>query len=165
MTALALLAALDNTRAASVELGWDASSDTTIVGYNVYYGTASGDYTNEVSVGNVTDVTISNLAPGVTYYFAATSVDSQGDESGLSPETPYIVPGLVTLNKGANPGDPMTINFAVAPGHWYEVQASVDLQSWTTIYQTDMESLNDIEQFTDPDTGLYPSRFYRLAMH
>jgi hypothetical protein len=59
----------------------------------------------------------------------------------------------------------MTVNFPVAPGHWYEVQASVDLQNWTTIYQTDVESANDVEQFSDPDTALYPSRFYRIVLH
>jgi hypothetical protein len=164
-TALALLAAVDCARAASVSLGWDASSDTNVVGYDIYYGTTSGDYTDAASIGNVTDVTISNLTAGVTYYFAATSVDAEGDESGFSPETTYIVPGLLTLNPGANPGGPMVITFPVAPSHWYEVQASVDLQSWTTIYETGVESVNDVEQFSDPDTSLYPSRFYRLVLH
>jgi hypothetical protein len=163
--ALALLVTLDCAKGAGVSLGWGTSDDTNVVAYNIYYGTTSGDYTNEVSVGNVSDVTISNLTLGTTYYFAATAVDAQGDESGFSAETAYTVPGTLALSAGLNPGDPMTINFPVAPGHWYEVQASVDLQTWTTIYQTDVESANDMEQFSDPDTASYASRFYRLAMH
>jgi hypothetical protein len=163
--ALALLFALDCAKAASVSLGWSASSDTNVVAYNIYYGTASGDYTSETTVGNVSEVTISNLTPGTTYYFVATAVDREGNESGFSVETTYIVPGVLALGKGANPGDPLMINFSVAPGHWYEVQASVDLQSWTTIYQTDVESSNNVVQFSDPNTASFPSRFYRLALH
>jgi Fibronectin type III domain len=163
--ALALLAAFNYAKAATVSLGWSASSDTNVVAYNIYYGTASGDYTSETSVGNVSNVTVSNLTAGTTYYFAATALDASGNESGFSTETIYIVPGLLTLGKGANPGDPMVINFPVAPGHWYEVQASVDLQSWSTIYQTEVESSNDVVQFSDPNASAFPSRFYRLVLH
>ncbi len=57
-----------------------------MTGYNIYYGTMSGDYTNEVSVEDATNATISGLEPGVTYYFVATSVDQYGNESGYSNE-------------------------------------------------------------------------------
>ena len=62
-----------------------------MTGYNIYYGTMSGDYANMVSVGGVTNVTISDLDPGVTYYFAATSVDQYGNESGYSNEAALAV--------------------------------------------------------------------------
>ena len=163
--ALTLLAGLAGTQAASVSMQWNPSSDTNAIGYNIYYGTASGDYTSEVFVGNVSGVTISNLTCGVTYYFAATAVDSAGNESVFSNEAKFTIPGILTLSAGANPGDPMLIKFPVAPGHWYEVQASVDLHSWTTISQTGVESSNNVIQFSDPDTSSFPSRFYRLAMH
>ena len=163
--ALTLLAGLVGTRAASISLAWNPSSDTNVTGYNIYYGTASGVYTNEAAVGNVAVTTISNLTYGVSYYFAVTAVDSEGDESGFSNEATFTIPGILALSAGANPGDPMLITFPVASGHWYEVQASVDLQSWTTIWQTDMESSNNVIQFSDPDTSSFPSRFYRLAMH
>jgi hypothetical protein len=163
--ALTLLAGLAGTQAASVSMEWTPSSDTNVTGYNIYYGTSSGNYTNEVSVGNVSSATISNLTCGATYYFAATAVDLAGDESGFSNEATFIIPGMLTLSAGANPGDSMLIKFPVASGHWYEVQASVDLQSWTTIWQTGVESSNNVIQFSDPDTSSFPSRFYRLAIH
>ncbi len=162
--ALALLV-LDCAKGASVSLGWGDSSDTNVVAYNIYYGTASGDYTTEVSVGNVSNVTISNLTAGATYYFAATAVDASGNESGFSDETAYIVPGTLALSTGLKPGDLMKINFPVAPEHWYEVQASVDLKAWSTIYQTDVASSNGVVQFSDPNTASFPSRFYRLVLH
>ena len=165
LVTLTLLAGLGGARAASVSLGWNPSSDTNVTSYNVYYGTSSGDYTNEAVIGNVSVTTISNLTCGVTYYFAITAVDAAGDESGFSNEVLYITPGILTLSAGANSGDPLLIKFPVAPGHWYEVQASVDLQSWSTIWQTAMETANDWVQFSDPDISLFPSRFYRLVLH
>ena len=45
---LLILAALGTTVQAgqSVTLAWNQSTDPTIVGYNIYYGGASGTYTN-----------------------------------------------------------------------------------------------------------------------
>ena len=60
-----------------------------MAGYNIYYGTTSGDYTSMISVGNVTNVTINDLEPDVTYYFAATSLDAAGDQSAYSNEATF----------------------------------------------------------------------------
>jgi hypothetical protein len=162
---LALLAGVAGTEAASVSLGWTPSSDTNVVGYNIYYGTASGNYTGKVTVADVSSVTIPNFNGGDTYYFAATAFDSAGDESDFSTETQFIVPGVLALSSGTNPGDPMVIKFPVAPSHWYEVQASVDLQSWATIWQTDVATSNVWVQFLDPNASAFQSRFYRLVLH
>ena len=48
----------------SVTLTWTASTDTNVAGYNIYYGGASGDYTNMINAGNVTSITISGLICG-----------------------------------------------------------------------------------------------------
>lgn len=162
---LALLTGLVCAKAATVSIAWNPSSDTNVTGYNIYYGTSSGNYTGKVSVGNVSVITISNLTYGATYYFAATAFDSDGNESDFSNETQFIVPGALVLSGGANPGDPMVIKFPVAPSHWYEVQASVDLQSWTTIWQTAVATSNVWVQFSDPEAGAFTSRFYRLVLH
>ena len=79
--------------AGSVTLAWDASTDPNVAGYNVYFGEASGTYnTNPVNAGNATNVTISGLVPGVTYYFAATTFAASDLESPLSGEVSYLVP-------------------------------------------------------------------------
>ena len=76
----------------SVTLGWDPSSDPNVAGYNIYYGTVSHQYTNEISAGTATSVTIGGLIEGVTYYFAATTYLTSDQESGFSDEVTYLVP-------------------------------------------------------------------------
>jgi hypothetical protein len=70
----------------SINFSWGQSTDPLVVGYNIYYGTSSGIYTNEVSMGNATSGTISGLVAGTTYYFAVTAVDSLNQESYFSDE-------------------------------------------------------------------------------
>ena len=83
--------------AASVTLAWNSSTDSTIAGYNIYYGGASHIYTNKISVGKATSVTISGLVQGTTYYFAATTYSASGVESEFSSELAYLVPANVPI--------------------------------------------------------------------
>jgi len=99
--------------AANVTLAWDPSPDPQVVGYRIYYGAASGNYTNSSPVGMVTTATLTGLAVGTTYYFAATAFDTNGVESIFSNETSYTpIPAVnqpptlnalvnVTINEGA----------------------------------------------------------------
>ena len=99
--------------AQSVTLTWNPSPDTNAVGYKIYYGGASGVYTNTVSVGSATTATISGLLAGVTYYFSATTVAASGAESPFSNEATYV-PVAVTnspIGTGSSPaGLPPTLN-------------------------------------------------------
>jgi hypothetical protein len=81
----------------SVTLAWNSSTDPTIAGYNIYYGGTSHTYTNKISVGNATSVTISGLVQGNTYYFAATTYSASGLESPFSGELAYLVPVSVPI--------------------------------------------------------------------
>lgn len=70
-----------------VTLTWDAATDDTgVEGYYVYVGLLSvddeGSYTFPSSdAGNSTTYTVENLSNGVTYYFAVTAYDADGNES------------------------------------------------------------------------------------
>jgi hypothetical protein len=96
----------------TVTLAWDPSPGTNaIANYNLYFGAASATYTNLVSAGTNTTVSVSNLVEGATYYFAATAVDTNGLESDYSTEVSTLVPVKLTnqpptLNTLAN----LTIN-------------------------------------------------------
>ena len=67
-----------------------------MVGYKIYYGGASRVYTNSVVLGNVTNVTVSALSDGATYYFGATTLDASGNESDFSNEAIYAIPQAVS---------------------------------------------------------------------
>jgi len=73
----------------SVTIAWHPSVDPDVVAYNIYYGAASGSYSNVLAVGSATNATIPNLTPGTTYYMVATAVDFMGLESAFSNEAVY----------------------------------------------------------------------------
>jgi hypothetical protein len=77
---------------AEVTLEWDPNAETDLAGYRIHYGTASGNYTARKDVGNLVTCTVTDLTPGVTYYFAATAYNASGLESGYSNEVIYTVP-------------------------------------------------------------------------
>jgi len=72
----------------NVNLSWNPSSDVT--GYNVYRSTAANGKYSKInsSVTPNTGYTDSTVISGQTYYYAATSVSSSGQES--APSTPPV---------------------------------------------------------------------------
>ena len=80
--ALVLLGSLGATQAQqSVSLAWNTDPDPTVTGYDVVYGTSTGNLNQSVNEGNTTVATISNLTAGQTYYFSAVAYDAQGLKS------------------------------------------------------------------------------------
>ncbi len=73
-------------RAEQVSLAWDANTEPDLGGYKLYYGTAAQAYSQVINVGKNTQVTVSNLTQGVTYFFAVTAYNLQGAESDYSNE-------------------------------------------------------------------------------
>jgi hypothetical protein len=96
----------------SVTLAWNRGTNSGIAGYNLYYGGASGDYTNVISGNGATSVTIYGLIPGATYYFAATSYSLSGAESDLSGEVSYTVPA--PLSSEVSSAAPTTLSSQVS---------------------------------------------------
>ena len=84
--------------AGQVTLGWDKSTESDVVGYKVYYGTASGNYTQNVTIAspNIISCTILNLLNGQKYYFAATTYKSNLVQSDYSAEVSCIVTSATT---------------------------------------------------------------------
>ena len=70
----------------------DGTPLTNLAGYDIHYGTASGKYTQTVTIDNpgIATYVVSNLSPG-TYYFSVAAVNSQGTESPLSSEVSTTV--------------------------------------------------------------------------
>lgn len=94
--------------AQSAKLIWNPSPDTNVIGYEIYYGSASRTYTSTLVLGNVTNTIVFGLVAGNTYYFAATCYDAAGNESGFSDEASYAVP--LTVTNTVPPNQPPTLN-------------------------------------------------------
>ena len=159
---LLILAALSTIVQAgqSVTLAWNASTDPSVAGYNVYYGGASGTYTNEISVGNVTNATISGLVQGTTYYFAATTYASSGVESPFSSEVSYTVPILAGVQFRVTPTRQFILTVTGPIGHTYDIQATQDFITWTVI-GTVTVGASGSSSFTDTNAASFSRRFYR----
>jgi Fibronectin type III domain len=150
----------------SVTLSWQPSSGTNVVGYNIYYGSASQVYTNTISVGNVAVATIGGLVDGTTYYFAATSYDAQSQESGFSDEVTFDVPAMVATNvlsamqiRSAPAGQfVLTVSGTVHQG--YDIEATEDFSVWTVIGTVIIGTGGSLD-FTDTNAASFQHRFYR----
>jgi len=79
-----------------IQISWTAPSEredntslllSEIVGYKIYYGTAQGQYSNNITVndGTAVNYTFQNFNTD-TYYFVVTTIDSDGLESQYSTE-------------------------------------------------------------------------------
>ena len=99
--ALVLLASLisHSAFAASVNVAWDANSESDLAGYSVHYGTASGTYIYHINAGNKTSQLVSNLSNGATYYFAVTAYDAAGNESLPSAEASVAIPETTSTSQ------------------------------------------------------------------
>ena len=73
-------------------LTWDAVTASNLGGYKVYYGTASGTYTQSVPVGDVTTYTLGGLNGNATYYMAVAAFDTSNHESPFSNEVSKAIP-------------------------------------------------------------------------
>ena len=147
--------------AQSVTLAWDPSPDATVVGYNMKYGVASHNYGKISDVGIATSTTITGLAEGTTYFFAATSYDLHGLESDISNEIAYTVPnGLPTVLARAGSNNQVILRITGQVGHTYVVQASQNLAGWTVLGSATLDASGALE-FVDPEAGIFPARFYR----
>jgi Abnormal spindle-like microcephaly-assoc'd, ASPM-SPD-2-Hydin len=77
----------------TVDLSWNPG-DGNAVGYNVYRGTVSrGPYTMiNTSLDSSTNYTDNTVVSGATYYYVATEVNAQGQESAYSNEVKAVIP-------------------------------------------------------------------------
>ncbi len=70
----------------SLIVQWDPNTESDLAGYRVYYGEASGAYSHQIDVGNVTSCQIHQLTVGKIYFVAVTAYDYWNNESRFSKE-------------------------------------------------------------------------------
>ena len=155
----------------TVTLAWDPNSAGAAVGYRLYQGAASRNYTSSIDAGAKTSLTVSNLAAGVPYFFAVTAYNSNRLESDFSAEVSYTIPATSSASAVPAPRPILQIQITstrqvvlsgVGPaGHTYEVQTAADLDAWTSIGQVTTDNSGSF-RFTDPTPANLASCSYRL---
>jgi hypothetical protein len=135
----------------SVTLGWDSSSDPNVLGYNIYYGTASHEYTSKVTAGNGTTVTITGLVEGVTYYFAATTYGAFNQESDFSDEAVYTVPGTPPTTRNFVAGQTLTLDASATSAGQLNYQWQFD----STNVVAGTNAILTLENVTADQAGIY----------
>ena len=97
-------------QAADVTLTWTKPNDDRVVGYHIYSGVSGTDFTSTpaqtINSVDQTSCLIANLEAGQTYDFAATSFDSDGNQSDFSETINYLVP----MASNDVDGDGYTVN-------------------------------------------------------
>ena len=117
---VAVLSGATVASAQSVSLAWDASTDPTVTGYTVRWGTRTNAYTGSLNVGNVTSWTVAGLLPDQKYYFAVVSYNAAGLTSVPSNE---VSNNALIVNTGGTLTDPR-------PSIFWHNQLTGHLQTW-----------------------------------
>ncbi len=78
----------------SVDLSWQASTGSGVVGYNIYRGSVSGGPYSTINsaLEASTAYTDNAVTAGQTYYYVTTAVDGSGGESGYSNQARAVIP-------------------------------------------------------------------------
>jgi hypothetical protein len=107
---------------AQATLAWNPSPDPTVAGYNLCWGTNSGNYIyTNVYANSQTTATVTNLAANQVYFFAVQAFATNGLVSEFSneeqftnspPSTPPLPPG----STNGSPGLPSNTNSQTAGG-------------------------------------------------
>jgi hypothetical protein len=156
MSGLPLMVSL--VQAAQVQVSWTAPTTnangsplTDLGGYRVHYGTSAGQYSTTLEAGMATQVVITGLAEGQTYYITVTAYDTSQNESAYATEVPYSVP--------IPPGDttPPTVGgSSVANG-----ATNVDPNTTPTVTFSEAMNASTLNattvQLRDPSNALIPA--------
>jgi len=143
----------------SVKISWAANNSSQVAGYKIFQGTSSRNYTKSVKVSKTsTNTTMTGLTTGTTYYFAATSYDSKGNQSAYSDEIVFT-PGAAALSSAVRSANQFSFTVQGLSGKKYVVMASTDLRSWT-ICKTNTSPF----QFTATNTAAYKQQFFKAYL-
>jgi Fibronectin type III domain len=145
----------------TLTLAWNPNLSPEVVGYHLYYGTASGNYTSSIVVGNVATATVLGLSVGVTYYFAITTVGADGQESDFSGEISYRQENSGTqMHIQGVSGGQFILTVTGPAEHTYDIEATQDFTTWTVIGTVTLDDSGSLD-FTDTNAAEFPQRFYR----
>ena len=99
------------TEGSSLYVAWDPLASAELLGYNLYYGTVSGEYIQKKSLdAGTTNTTLRTLPTGKTYYLAIRAVSRTQQESAFSQEV------SITVGDPKSSTSPLSANIARRDG-------------------------------------------------
>ncbi|MGD9288433.1 MAG: fibronectin type III domain-containing protein, partial [Desulfobacterales bacterium] len=154
LLAVALLLSPLVAHGASVTLAWDANSEPDLAGYKIYYGEASGEYSEIIDIANnpsgwssgcgsvydpfkteCCEFTLKDLEEGEKYYLAAKAYDEDGNESAYSEELVHIAedttPPTLTITTPTSGSTYSTSQPQLSIGGTASDNVAVTLVSWS----------------------------------
>lgn len=137
----------------SVSLAWTASTSPGVTNNFIYYGSASGQYTNKVLAGNTGSFVVTNVLRGTRYFFVATAV-ANGLESVFSNEVNYTVPlppqpPSLTLTVQSKTGLDDGSMWADTDMKWIVVPESAEQVFRLNIVQNEAKQVNTLLRLND----------------
>jgi hypothetical protein len=75
------------------------------------------------------------------------------------------VPVPLNLLPAVAGNGPLRLQFPASPGLSYQLEASSDLKTWTTLWQPGLVTAYTTLEFSDPQSSALPQRFYRLKVN
>ena len=119
-------------------LEWNANPESDVVGYKVYVGTESKNYTSVTDVAGTTKMRLPSVSLGTTFYLAVSAYNTKGEESPRSAELMVIAdvpaPAADTSMSFSAPGQGQLQwrypKADVAAADKFTIYSSEDLKSW-----------------------------------
>jgi hypothetical protein len=100
-----------STSTGTVTIAWNANPESDLAGYQIQYGTTSGNPSTTVDVGNVTQRQLTGLSGTARYYFRVLAYNTSGQVSAPSNEVSWLPTGAIMSN-----GDMEVVLTEVKPG-------------------------------------------------
>jgi len=162
----------------SVSLQWNANPEPDVVGYKVYFGTESQNYTAVIDVAGSTKTELPSVSLGSTYYLAVSAYNAAGIESPRSAELKVTaeVPTAVanTTMSFSTPGQGGQAELQwrypksnVPAADKFTIYASEDLETWSpagTVSAADsVNSDSEWLYFKFPYTADKPRMFFKVG--
>lgn len=147
----------------AVYLSWDENRESDLAGYNIYYSYSyNGKYSliGSSRYANFTDYGAKN---GVTYYYAVTAYDYDGNESDLSSDVVYDTPrpegynqAIFDFNKSPNNSGYDFSNYLVLP--YNDKNTDIFFEKYNGKYYLDVWDDSDIQDM-GPTNDIYDISF------
>ncbi len=148
--------------AAPVKLAWNASPDSAVTGYALYYHLADSSVANRLDLGPAQSATVSDLEAGSDYLFYVVAYDAAGVESPPSNSLLYSPPAMSRLRIAKMSDSTMSIQFRAAAGALCRVEYASTLTSpqWQTLGTATADANGNV-LINDRPSGRPALRFYR----